>query len=115
VPERIPNNWVNRETPYTLLDIAGQIAAQYLMHPVGFGGNAGGQFVGIDFPPYINDSVLSATTPQEFSCLLFQIISRPFPSSLNGVVTPIVDALQTLLIATFGVQFNNLGCPFSLT
>jgi hypothetical protein len=98
-----------------LLDIAGQIAAMYGKYPVGFGGNAGGKFVGIDLPPYTKNGELDAPTPKDISCLLFQIISRPFPSSLNGVVTPIVEGLEALLISVFGAQFKNLGCPFALT
>lgn len=115
VPERIPNNWINRKTPYTLPDIVGQIIAMYGKYPVPFGGNAGGKFVGIDFPPFIKGGESSATTPQDVSCLLFQIISRPIPSSLNGVVTPVVDGLSALLVSLFGKEFENLGCPFRLT
>lgn len=87
----------------------------YGKYPVPFGGNAGGKFVGIDFPPFIKGGESSATTPQDVSCLLFQIISRPIPSSLNGVVTPVVDGLSALLVSLFGKEFENLGCPFRLT
>ncbi|KAK3314965.1 Chloroperoxidase [Apodospora peruviana] len=116
VPERIPPNWVNRKTPYTLLDIAAQIAIMYFKNPVGFGGNAGGEFIGLSLPPYIHDGALNSNvTDKDVACLLFQIISRPIPSTLNGVVTPVVEALETLLISLFGTQFANLGCPFRLT
>jgi len=88
----------------------------YTKNPVGFGGNAGGQFVGINQPPYINDGALNAnTTVTDISCLLYQIISRPVPSTLNGIVTPLVEATEALLISLFGTDFNNLGCPFALT
>lgn len=116
VPEHFPHNWTNRAEPYSLVEISAQIFEMYTKNPVGFGGNAGlGNWVGIDFPPYILNGTLTATTPREVSCLLFQILSRPFPSSLNGIITPIVETLEALLITKFGIQFVNLGCPFALT
>jgi hypothetical protein len=115
VPERLPENWVNRKTPYTLLGIAANIFAMYGMYPAGIGGNVDGKFVGIDFPPYIVGGQSNATTPADVACLLYQVISQPFPSSLNGVVTPVVEALQALLTALGGNEFKNLGCPFPLT
>ncbi|KAK4642122.1 hypothetical protein QC761_512205 [Podospora bellae-mahoneyi] len=116
VPERIPSNWVNREKPYFLLDIASEIFKMYTKNPVGFGGNAGGEFIGINHPPYINDGALNAnTTAQDVACLLYQILSRPVPSTLNGIVTPLVEATEALLISLFGVEYNNLGCPLALT
>ncbi|KAK4653315.1 hypothetical protein QC762_512205 [Podospora pseudocomata] len=116
VPERIPSNWVNREKPYFLLDIASEIFKMYIKNPVGFGGNAGGEFIGINHPPYINDGALNAnTTAQDVACLLYQILSRPVPSTLNGIVTPLVEATEALLISLFGVEYNNLGCPLALT
>ncbi|KAK4664601.1 uncharacterized protein QC763_512205 [Podospora pseudopauciseta] len=116
VPERIPSNWVNREKPYFLLDIASEIFKMYTKNPVGFGGNAGGEFIGINHPPYINDGALNAnTTAQDVTCLLYQILSRPVPSTLNGIVTPLVEATEALLISLFGVEYNNLGCPLALT
>ncbi|KAF2745595.1 Cloroperoxidase [Sporormia fimetaria CBS 119925] len=115
VPERIPDNWVNRKTPYSLLDIAANIIALYTPYPVGFGGNIDGKFVGIDFPPYIVGGSSNVSTPADVSCLLYQVISQPFPSSLNGVITPVVEALSTLLQLIGGREFENLGCPFPLT
>lgn len=88
----------------------------YTKNPVGFGGNAGGEFIGINHPPYINDGALNAnTTAQDVTCLLYQILSRPVPSTLNGIVTPLVEATEALLISLFGVEYKNLGCPLALT
>ncbi|KAK4182777.1 putative aromatic peroxygenase [Podospora australis] len=116
VPERIPHNWVNREVPYFLLDIAAQITKMYALNPVGFGGNAGGEFIGISSPPYIHDGALGHnTTSADVKCLLYQILSRPIPSTLNGIVTPVVEGLSDLLTKTFGKDFDNLGCPLKLT
>jgi hypothetical protein len=115
VPERIPDNWVNRKTPYSLLDIAGEILKMYGMYPVGFGGNVDGKFVGIDFPPYVVGGESKVNTAADVACLLYQVVSQPFPSSLNGVITPVVEALQVILTAIGGADFVNLGCPFPLT
>lgn len=87
----------------------------YLLNPVPIGGNAGGTWVGIDFPPYIVDGNLNATTPKDISCLIYQALTRPIPSSLNGVITPVVEALQAVLMALGGDPFMNLGCPLPLT
>ena len=99
VPDRIPENWTNRVTPYSLLDVTAQILEMYLKHPVGFGGNANGAFVGLDFPPYIQGGNLLAATPADFACLLYQLVTGQIPSSLNGFVTPTVEALQFALTA----------------
>ncbi|KAI9662911.1 MAG: hypothetical protein M1821_007958 [Bathelium mastoideum] len=115
VPERIPDNWTNRETPYTILDVATQIFEMYTAHPVGIGGNVNGTFVGIDFPPYINDGNLTATSPSALACFLYQLVSGPIPSSLNGVIEPSVQALQAALTAIGGEAFTNLGCPIPVT
>jgi hypothetical protein len=37
VPERLPANWHNRKTPYTLADVLVQILSQYLAYPKIFG------------------------------------------------------------------------------
>jgi len=115
VPERIPDNWVNRKTPYTLLGIAGEIIKMYAKHPTGIGGNVDGKFVGIDFPPYIRGGKSEASTPADILCLFYQALTRPIPSSLNGVVTPVVEGLSAVLQAVFGNDFDNLGCPLPLT
>ena len=87
----------------------------YLVHPVGFGGNVNGTFVGIDFPPYIINGNLTADQPSDVACLLYQFITFAIPSSLNGVITPTVEALQSALTAIGGEAFTNLGCPIPLT
>lgn len=87
----------------------------YGAYPVGFGGNADGNFIGIDFPPYIQGGNLTATTPQGVACLLYQFVAGPIPSALNGVITPSVEALQAALVAIGGEAFTNLGCPLPVT
>jgi hypothetical protein len=115
VPERIPDHWTNRETPYSLLDVAGQIFEMYSAYPVGIGGNVGGHFVGLDFPPYVQGGNLTAATPSDFACLLYQFVAGPIPSSLNAVITPTVTTLEAILEAIGGAAFTNLGCPLPLT
>jgi hypothetical protein len=87
----------------------------YLKHPVGFGGNAGGAFVGLGFPPYIIGGNLMAATPSDYACLLYQLVSGPIPSSLNGVIMPTVEALEFVLTVIGGEAFTNLGCAVPLT
>ncbi|KAL3426484.1 hypothetical protein PVAG01_03275 [Phlyctema vagabunda] len=115
IPERIPDNWTSRATPYTLLDVALQILDMYAVHPVGFGGNINGSFVGLDFPPYIQGGNLIASKPSDVACLLYQLVAGPIPSSFNGFITPTVAALQAALTAIGGEAFTNLGCPIPLT
>jgi hypothetical protein len=113
--EQIPENWTNRVTPYSLLDVSAQIGEMYLQHPVGFGGNVNGAFVGLDFPPYIKGGNLLAATPSDYACLLYQLVSTPIPSRLNSFITPTIEALQFVLTAIGGESFTNLGCPIPLT
>ncbi|PMD42855.1 Cloroperoxidase [Hyaloscypha variabilis F] len=108
-------NWTSRVTPYSLLDVSAQIGEMYLKHPVGFGGNAGGAFVGLGFPPYIIGGNLMAATPSDYACLLYQLVSGPIPSSLNGVIMPTVEALEFVLTVIGGEAFTNLGCAVPLT
>ncbi|KAF2755871.1 secreted chloroperoxidase [Pseudovirgaria hyperparasitica] len=115
IPERIPDNWTTRATPYTFLDVAAQTFKLYTQYPVGFGGNVNGQFVGLDFPPYIKGGNFTGTGPSDFACLFYQLIAGPIPSSLNGIVTPTVEALAAALKAIDGPQWENLGCKIPVT
>ncbi|KAF2200873.1 Cloroperoxidase [Delitschia confertaspora ATCC 74209] len=115
VPERIPDNWVNREDPYSILEIAGQILKMYAKHPVGFGGNVNGNFVGLDFSPYIKGGEVSLTKPEDVACFLYQLLTARVPSSLNGILTPAVEAVEGILTLLGGTQWKNLGCPAPLT
>lgn len=88
----------------------------YFKHPIGFGGNVNGDFVGIDFPPYIKGGkLIPNATPSDFACLLYQFVAGPIPSSLNGLITPSVSLLQYVLTSIGGETFTNLGCPLPLT
>ena len=102
-------------TPYSFLDVATQTFEMYSKYPVGFGGNVNGSFVGIDFPPYVNDGNFQDYSPSAFACFFYQLVSGPIPSGLNGVVTPTVEALEFALTAIGGSAFTNLGCSLPET
>lgn len=82
--ERIPANWYNRKTPYGQAAITVEIAAQYLEHPVLFGGNAGkGNFDALNFGA-IKNGKWDATAKAAL-CLMYQLATDNVPSSLSGV------------------------------
>jgi hypothetical protein len=84
VPERIPDNWFNRATPYTGVDVVEEILAQYLANPVPFGGNVGkGNFVGLTLGPIINGK-WSPTSAKDVGCLLQQVVLAAVPSTIQG-------------------------------
>ncbi|KAI9651747.1 MAG: hypothetical protein M1831_000497 [Alyxoria varia] len=113
--ERIPPNWTNRVSPYTNTDVSTEILAQYLLHPVQFGGNTGdGQFNAIDGPNGIAKGNLTATDPNAVLCFLYQLSTERIPSGLNGILTPTVEAVN-LAVKKLGPFADNLGCPLPLT
>lgn len=114
--ERIPPNWTNRVKPYTNSDVTREILAQYLLYPVLFGGATGnGGFNLINFGGSIKDGNLVAVPgTKETACLLYQLATQSVPSSLNGVITPTVDAIG-LITKTIGADLTNIGCPLPLT
>ena len=84
VGEHFPDNWSPNPIPYTILEIAGHIGAQYLAYPREFGGNTGkGQFTGVGLDGV--SATLSLNDPQATACLLFQVIFDNFPSQLSGI------------------------------
>jgi hypothetical protein len=87
----------------------------YLENPVLFGGNtASGSFDAINFGAIQNGTISANINAEDTACLLYQLVSGPIPSSLNGLITPTVDALA--LVATkLGPEYANLGCPIPLT
>lgn len=113
--EKIPDNWTNRQDPYTIMKVGNEIFAQYSLHPVQFGGNTGqGQFNLLSGPNGYSNGNLTATDPTSISCLLYQLATERTPSSLNGFVTPTVAQIN-FAVSKLSPQFNNLGCPFPLT
>ncbi|KAK6438870.1 hypothetical protein LTR95_004934 [Oleoguttula sp. CCFEE 5521] len=113
--EKIPDNWTNRVAPYTNQLVTQEILAMYLENPVQFGGNTGpGTFNAISFNSIQNGKISSSISAKDTACLLYQLATERVPSSLNGFVTPTVQALS--LVATkLGPALANLGCPQPLT
>jgi len=114
--EKIPANWTNRVEPYSSSDVVAEILAQYLLHPVLFGGATGnGGFDLLNFGPSIKNGTLIAGNLDSTVCLIYQLVSERLPSYLNGLVTPLVTALG-FLTKTLGILgTSNLGCPQPLT
>jgi len=113
--ERIPDDWTNRVSPYTNNDVTTQILAMYLLQPVLFGGNtADGSFDTLDFGAIENGTLSAGIGATETSCLLYQLATQSVPSSLNGLLSPTIDALN-LVANKLAPEFENLGCPRPLT
>lgn len=108
--EQIPSNWSNRPTPYGLADVATEVAAQYLLHPVLFGGNAGvGNFDLLDSFGAIQDGRFDGST-QDALCLLYLLATENVPSSLSGVVTLPLTLVEWVL-GKLNPIFAGTGCP----
>lgn len=112
VPERIPDNWTNRVEPYSTVDVVEQILAMYLKYPVPFGGNTGKGFKPSNYGP-IKNGILDGTSSGTL-CLLYQLATGQLPSTLNGVVAPVLGVLQ-FATSKLGLAMENLGCPIPLT
>lgn len=112
--EKIPANWHNRVTPYSNTDVTLEIIAQYLDHPVLFGGATGnGGFDLVGFGS-IQSGRLVDPTPSTVLCLVYQLATQSVPSSLNGVLTPSVEAIA-FAATKLHPHFQNLGCPLAHT
>jgi hypothetical protein len=112
--EKIPDNWYNRVSPYTNNDVTNEILAQYLEYPVLFGGATGnGGFDLVNFGS-IRHGKLVNPTPSTVLCLIYQLATQNIPSSLNGVITPAIEAIA-FAATKLNPHFKNLGCPLALT
>jgi len=111
VPERIPDNWFNRATPYTGVDVVAEILAQYVANPVPFGGNVGqGNFVGLDLGPIV-DGKWSPSSPRDVGCLLQQVLLAAIPSTIQGLVTTPLAALKGIGAKINPIFAQDFGCP----
>ena len=112
--EQIPSNWYNRKTPYTLVDLAVEIAAQYLEHPVLIGGNvAQGDFDALNFST-IQNGILTDTSTEGILCLIYQFATENVPSSLSGVLELPLQVVQ-FAAGKLNPIFQNYGCPLVQT
>jgi Peroxidase, family 2 len=108
--ERIPPNWYNRRTPYTIVDVTAEINAQYLAHPVLLGGNAGrGNFNTLETFGSIKDGKLD-TDGSNTMCLIYQLATENVPSSLGGVLELPLTVLNWAA-GKLNPVYKNFGCP----
>ncbi|EDU47163.1 heme-thiolate peroxidase aromatic peroxygenase protein [Pyrenophora tritici-repentis] len=110
VPERIPENWFSRRTPYDVLRVTEEILAQYLQAPKLFGGNVGkDNFLALETPfDVIKNGKLPSTA--NLGCFLYQLATGPVPSMLS-TVTDITGALLDFALTKLNPIFQNTGCP----
>ncbi|KAL2075059.1 hypothetical protein VTL71DRAFT_1 [Oculimacula yallundae] len=120
--EMIPKNWYSRSTPYTIMDVAREIGAQYEEYPVAFGGNVGkGNFVGIgqNGPSFSSNGMLNNATAANIACLLYQFATENQPSSLTSAGTVVLtDYPSSVFKFTTGklnpvYQNGGFGCPLN--
>ncbi|MCJ1478965.1 hypothetical protein MMC13_007649 [Lambiella insularis] len=111
VPEQIPPNWYNRVSAYTNMDVATEIDALYLLHPVLFGGNVGvGNFDALtSFSNLISGGKLTGNAAA-VQCLLYQLATENIPSSLSGVLSLPAEVI-TWAQGKLGPVFAGTGCP----
>lgn len=103
--EKIPPNWYNRNTPYTITEVSNEVVAMYLEHPVLFGGNVGqGNFDALNFGDDFKNGNFNATA-QNTLCLLYQFATDNIPSSLSGVLE------LPLQVVAYSVGKLNPVCP----
>ena len=108
--EQIPPNWYNRVSPYSVVDTAVEALAQYLQHPVLFGGNVGpGNFDALSYGIIVNGS-LTDTSTDALLCLIYQLATEKVPSSLSGVLELPVEVVEWTS-GKLNPIFENYGCP----
>ncbi len=109
--ERIPPNWYNRKAPYTLVDVTAEITAQYLEHPVLFGGNLGpNNFNALGtFGPIKNGKLDTAGT----LCLIYQLATENVPSSLSTVLELPLTVVGWAA-GKLNPVYQNFGCPLKI-
>ncbi len=120
--EQILDDWHNRLTPLTLLDVANDFVTMYSMNPVLLGGNAGrvNDFDGIGTNATgvvgvkNNQFVLNAN---DFICLIYQIATEDVPSNIQTKLGPLAAS-----VALFAAQnlnplgiFTTAGCNLTST
>ena len=108
--ESIPANWFNRRVSYSNMDVTNEILAQYLAHPVLFGGNTGSpnSFDALNFSTIQSGKL--PTTSSGVLCLIYQLAVENVPSSLSNILEL---PLQVVSFATGKLNpiFKNYGCP----
>ena len=109
--ESIPQSWYNRPDSYSLQHIIAQISADYLKYPAPLGGNTGAPntFVGLNYPGFVQNGVLTNATPQGLQCLLYNTISIGVPTSLTQMAQ-LSAAQSTFLKNKLGSTLSSFAC-----
>ncbi|KAG8855723.1 hypothetical protein FRB96_006767 [Tulasnella sp. 330] len=104
VPERFPNYWYRRATPFTLVDVVASILDFQTSRDFSFGANAGAvnSFVPLD--------IEAATNINGTACIIQNAIQATVPSFANPLVTDVASIMATLL-NTIAPYFAQFGCP----
>ncbi|OCH90910.1 Cloroperoxidase [Obba rivulosa] len=104
VPERFPDNWYRRGTPFTLLDGIGQILDFYSTRDIPFGGNAGAvnTFEPLDIP--------ALTNVNGMACFIRDAIQANVPSSVSQPIQ-VVEQVISSVVSVVDPLFENFGCP----
>ncbi|TKA74865.1 hypothetical protein B0A49_04790 [Cryomyces minteri] len=115
VPERIPDSWDIRPTPFTNADVAAEVVALYSQFPVPLGGNVGiNNFNAMgSFGTAIQNGKLSLN-PKDVKCLLYQIATENVPDSLSTVLELPLNVLN-FMTGKLNPVFAGSGCPLKLT
>jgi len=114
VGERIPDNWGPRKTPFTIPGVGSEILAQYFgtTPPVSFGGNAGNLgFNALNAGTAIQNGQLTIKDVSDLRCLLFQVATDNYPSSLSGGVALLSTAAKAWSAAKLAPYTTLSGCP----
>lgn len=112
--EKIPANWHNRRTPYTIPQVAADVVAMYGKSPMPLGGNIGkGNFnlMG-DFGTAIKDGKLSLDQ-QAVECFFYQLATEMVPTGLAGTLNLPVQVLRWVT-GKLNPVFANYGCPLKI-
>lgn len=109
--ESIPRNWYNRPTALSLPFIADQVFTQYGLRPLPLGGNTGAPdtFVGLNYPGFVEDGVLTEASAGGILCLLYQTVAVGVPTNLLQTLAQAVPATEFLQGTLNGV-LGQFGC-----
>jgi hypothetical protein len=112
VPERIPDDWFNRRTSYTLDELVVEILALFTPYPKPFGGNVGtNNFNDLTsiFGIIKNGELPDTATAADVLCLLYQVVTENVPASLTSV-TDLTQAVLDWTVGKLNPVFRNSGC-----
>lgn len=112
--ERIPENWYNRPTTLSFLEIFEETASLYAAGGFpAFGGNTGkpNSFVGLTWDlGGIENGVLQDPSANGIACLFAQIVTDAVPLSLQDVLT-LPTASTAWAKGKVAGLFEQFGCP----